>query len=310
MTPAAVCSPEAFAAHLEAHHRLVDEALRRWLPPPDETPARLHESMRYSVLAGGKRIRPILCLTAAAGFGGAGLAARVDEVILKIACALELLHTYSLIHDDLPALDNDDLRRGRPTNHKVFGEALAILAGDALLTLSFQWIADAAALGSPADRVVAMLACFARAVGHVGMIGGQVLDIEAEKRPIDLGHLREIHRRKTGALIGVSLEMGALAVGAPAADVQVMTECGAALGLLFQIVDDLLDVTGDTVALGKETGRDVRLGKATYPVLMGLEGSRSLAREARDQAIGALARASRPLPLLVAFADHLLARTT
>jgi geranylgeranyl diphosphate synthase type II len=235
--------------------------------------------MRYSVFAGGKRVRPILCLESARIFAPEPAAA------VPVGCALEFIHTYSLIHDDLPALDNDDLRRGQPTCHKQFGEAIAILAGDALLTLAFQTLAEAPV--EPARRVE-ILSEVARAAGTVdGMVGGQVADLEAEGRLPDAAALEYIHRSKTAALIRASVVSGALAGGAEANDVARLREFGATVGLLFQVVDDILDVEESSAALGKTAGKDQAQKKLTYPALYGLEKSRQIADE-----LAARARAS------------------
>jgi len=273
------------AAYLSGAGRRVDEALGRYLPaestdPAAACPPRLAAAMRYSVLGGGKRLRPLLCLMAAEACGADGDAA------LPAACALELVHTYSLIHDDLPAMDDDDLRRGRPTCHKEFDEATAILAGDALLTLAFEIIAqhtrpDAAALGCV--RVLA------EAAGALGMVGGQMADLEAEGRSNGTPEaLEAIHRRKTGALLRAALRMGAIIAGADAPSRAALDSYGRAVGLAFQIVDDLLDVQGDEAKLGKRVRKDCELGKWTYPGFWGVEGSRQRARQLADEAVAAL----------------------
>src|SRR5579864_8003710 len=227
----------------------IEEALDRLLPKEEAQPASIHKAMRYSVFAGGKRIRPILCLEAAAMFSENPVAA------VSAGCALEFIHTYSLIHDDLPALDNDDLRRGKPTNHKVFGEAIAILAGDALLTLAFQTLA--AAPVEPGRRL-RILSAVARAAGtERGMIGGQVADIEAERKPVDAAGLEYIHRSKTAALIRASVVAGALAGGGEETDIQRLTVFGENIGWAFQVVDDLLDVEESSAALGKTARKDL-----------------------------------------------------
>jgi geranylgeranyl diphosphate synthase type II len=282
---------QSLPEYLRARTRLVEVALDRWLPPINAGPApRLHEAMRYSVLAGGKRLRPILLLLVAETCGdcemrlpsfdeagatpdepslGSVLAGGRTAGILRAACALEVLHTYSLIHDDLPAMDNDDLRRGRPTNHKVFGEALAILAGDALLTLAFEWLARAVAEGVPASWGLAAMYRFAEAVGHSGMVGGQALDMAAENRVITLPELETIHRAKTGALLRVAVEMGGLLAGASEVAIDALRNLGTLLGLLFQITDDILDEVGTAAELGKKPGVDRERGKATYPRAVG-----------------------------------------
>jgi len=287
---------------LRAGRLRVDEALDRWLPPADAVPARLHESMRYSVCAGGKRIRPALCLMIAEGFGVAG------NGPMRAACALELLHTYSLIHDDLPAMDDDDLRRGRPTNHKVFGEATAILAGDALLTLAFEWMARIADHDVPAGRAVSAVKAFAEAAGHAGMVGGQMLDIDAENGEVTIDALRRIHRLKTGALLTASVRIGGILGGADPDEMRKLTEYGRHIGLLFQIVDDILDVEGDASALGKTPGSDTRLGKATYPALLGMEGAKREADRVRDEALKAAASLPRPISRMSELAEWLHGR--
>jgi geranylgeranyl diphosphate synthase type II len=268
--------------------RRVDEALRRYLPeegddPSSACPPRLAAAMRYSVLGGGKRLRPVLCLLAAEACGGEAAA----EAALPSACALELVHTYSLIHDDLPAMDDDDLRRGRPTCHKAFDEATAILAGDGLLTLAFEVIA---AHTRPAEAAIGCVRALAEAAGPAGMVGGQMADLQAEGRTDGTTEaLEAIHRRKTGALLRASLQMGAIVAGADAERRAALDRYGRAVGLAFQIVDDLLDVQGDEAKLGKRVGKDSELGKWTYPGFLGIEGSRRRARQLADEAVAALA---------------------
>ena len=264
-------------AFFEEDRVLVDAALGRLLPPEGTQPPSIHQAMRYSVFAGGKRIRPILCLETARIF-----AADVTPA-LHPACAIEFIHTYSLIHDDLPALDNDDLRRGKPTCHKKFGEAIAILAGDALLTLAFETIT--AAPVEPARRV-AMVSEIASAAGTVnGMVGGQVADLEAEGQRIAPEMLEYIHRSKTAALIRASVASGALCAGAPQEDVQRLRRFGDAIGWLFQVTDDILDVEESSAALGKTAGKDLAQQKATYPAIHGLERSHKIASELATRAI-------------------------
>jgi geranylgeranyl diphosphate synthase type II len=269
----------------------VDEALDRFLPEDEEasgsgTPARLAAAMRYSVLGGGKRLRPVLCLMAAEACDCNPTKA------IAAACALELVHTYSLIHDDLPAMDNDDLRRGRPTCHKAFDEATAILAGDGLLTLSFELIARDVSPAAAALRCVRILA---EAAGPGGMVGGQMADLQAEELALDHGNqgslaeLEAIHRRKTGALLRAPLEMGAVIAGASQSHRDALGLYGRAVGLAFQIIDDLLDVQGDETKLGKRVGKDSGLGKWTYPRFLGIEGSRRRAQQLADEAVAALA---------------------
>jgi geranylgeranyl diphosphate synthase type II len=275
-----------------ARHR-VEEALMRYLPEVDSDsssacPARLAMAMRHSVLGGGKRLRPVLCLMAAEACGGEPGAA------LPAACALEMVHTYSLIHDDLPAMDDDDLRRGRPTCHKAFDEATAILAGDGLLTLAFELVAREVQPPMAALRCVRILA---EAAGPFGMVAGQMADLQAEGRAAaegrgaaegTLAELEAIHRRKTGALLRAPLRMGAAIAEAPEACAEALDRYGKAVGLAFQIVDDLLDVQGDEAKLGKRVGKDSELGKWTYPRFLGVDGSRRRARQLAEEAVAAL----------------------
>jgi geranylgeranyl diphosphate synthase type II len=277
--------------YLDQARGRVDRALARYLLeidhlPGEEVPPRLAEAMRYSVLGGGKRLRPVLCLMAAEACGGD------SESALGAACALELVHTYSLIHDDLPAMDDDDLRRGRPTCHKAFDEATAILAGDALLTLAFELISREVEPTCAALRCVRILA---EAAGPAGMVGGQMADLQGERLALDqpnegsLADLEAIHRRKTGALLRASLQMGAEVAQAPQPHHDALNLYGRAVGLAFQIVDDLLDVQGDETKLGKRVGKDSGLGKWTYPRFLGIDGSRRRARQLADEAVAALA---------------------
>ncbi|XBH08304.1 polyprenyl synthetase family protein [Singulisphaera sp. Ch08] len=273
------------ASFIEEARRQVDEALKGYLPASEDAgalcPPRLAEAMRYSVLGGGKRLRPIFCLLAAEACGADPVAA------MPAACALELVHTYSLIHDDLPAMDDDDLRRGRPTCHKAFDEATAVLAGDGLLTLAFELLALHV---RPAEAAVACVRALAEGSGPSGMVGGQMADLEAEGRDdASLEALEAIHRRKTGALLRASLRMGGLVAGADATSLHALDVYGYAVGLAFQIIDDLLDVQGDETKLGKRVGKDSGLGKWTYPGLLGIEGSRQRARQLADEAVAALA---------------------
>ncbi|MCL6480669.1 MAG: polyprenyl synthetase family protein [Firmicutes bacterium] len=267
-------------AFFEADRRAIEETLDRLLPAADTPPASVHQAMRYSVFAGGKRIRPILCLETAQIFGAQAQAA------LTVGCAIEFIHTYSLIHDDLPALDNDDLRRGRPTCHKAFGEATAILAGDALLTLAFETLAAAPL---DAERRVAIIHEVAGAAGtRGGMVGGQVADLEAEGKPIEPTLLEFIHRAKTAALIRAAVVAGALSGGAAEADLERLRRFGEEIGWAFQVVDDILDVEESSAALGKTAGKDIAQKKATYPALYGLERSRAFAQDLLARAIAAL----------------------
>ena len=261
----------------EEDRAAVDAALDHLLPIEDAQPPSIHRAMRYSVQAGGKRVRPILCLESARIF-----TADVTP-ILPVACALEFIHTYSLIHDDLPALDNDDLRRGKPTCHKKFGEATAILAGDALLTLAFETLANAPIEPS---RRVAILSYVGASAGTInGMVGGQVADLEAEGRATEAAELEYIHRSKTAALIRASVVSGAIGGGAGDEDVTRLKRFGETIGWAFQVVDDILDVEESSAALGKTAGKDAAQKKATYPSLYGLEKSRQFAKELEDRAM-------------------------
>ncbi|HEX8872918.1 MAG TPA: farnesyl diphosphate synthase [Candidatus Acidoferrum sp.] len=268
--------PEFF----EEDRQLVEAHLDRLMPGDSVQPPSIHRAMRYSVFAGGKRVRPILCLETARIF--------TEDVssALYPGCAIEFIHTYSLIHDDLPALDNDDLRRGKPTCHKKFGEATAILAGDALLTLAFESLGSAPV---SAERRVAMLTEIATAAGTVnGMVGGQVADIEAEGKRVAPETLEYIHRSKTAALIRASIASGALCAGAPAEDVQRLRRFGDTVGWAFQVTDDILDVEESSAALGKTAGKDAAQQKATYPAVFGLERSHEIANELAAKAIAEL----------------------
>jgi len=257
--------------NLREYQKRVDAELDRLVPPETCPPETIHRAMRYSLFAGGKRIRPILCLEAA------GAVADAAGGVLAAACSLELIHTYSLIHDDLPALDNDDYRRGKLTNHKVFGDAMAILAGDALLTLAFQVLAQ---LDLSADRKARLIEELATAAGTVGgMIGGQVADLEGEGKPPDAALLATIHRSKTGALLRASLRMGAICAGASLAQYDALSCYGEHIGLAFQIVDDILDVEESSEHLGKTAGKDAQQHKITFPAVYGLEASRRMAEE-------------------------------
>jgi geranylgeranyl diphosphate synthase type II len=258
----------------------VDAQLEKLLPAESVRPSSIHTAMRYSVFAGGKRIRPILCLEAARIFES-----EVSPALYP-GCAIEFIHTYSLIHDDLPALDNDDLRRGKPTSHKKFGEATAILAGDALLTLAFETIAAAPVTS---ERRVEMVTEIATAAGTVnGMVGGQVADLEAEGKPVAPEMLEYIHRSKTAALIRASIIAGALCAGAPADEVTRLRRFGETIGWAFQVTDDILDVEESSAALGKTAGKDIAQQKATYPAVYGLERSHQIAKELADKAIAEL----------------------
>jgi geranylgeranyl diphosphate synthase type II len=278
----------------------VDAALERLLPTDASPPPSIHTAMRYSVFAGGKRMRPILCLETARIFTSDVTPA------LHPACAIEFIHTYSLIHDDLPALDNDDLRRGKPTCHKKFGEAIAILAGDALLTLAFESLA---ATPVPAERRVSILTEVATAAGtRNGMVGGQVADLEAEGKRIDPQMLEYIHRSKTAALIRASITAGALCAGAAPDEVARLRRFGETIGWAFQVTDDILDVEESSAALGKTAGKDIAQQKATYPAVYGLERSHAIAKELATDAIAELAPYSDRASRLREIAEYLVLR--
>jgi geranylgeranyl diphosphate synthase, type II len=269
--------------YLQEQKALVDEALARYLPGEEHYPPAIFQAMRYSVFAGGKRVRPILAIAAAEALGGTA------ADVLPLACALECIHTYSLIHDDLPALDDDDYRRGRLTNHKVFGEANAILAGDALLTFAFELMGDARHWPQfVPERVVQVMHEVAYAIGTFGMIGGQVVDLQMEGQDIDLPALQYIHAHKTGALIRTSVRSGAILGGGSPAAVEALTHYGTHIGLAFQIMDDILDVRGDEQLMGKALRKDDARRKATYPRLVGLAESEVRAQAAVTASIAAL----------------------
>ena len=269
--------------YLAERVRLVDEALSRWLPGEETLPSSLHQAMRYSVFAGGKRLRPVLMIAACESVGGA------PDKVLHAACAMEMIHTYSLIHDDLPAMDDDDLRRGQPTNHKVYGEATAILAGDALLTEAFRLVADPEANKEvPPQVAVKVVEIIARHAGSQGMVGGQVVDMESEGKEIDFPTLEYIHTHKTGALILASVKIGGLLGGGNEAQITALTRFGGAAGLAFQVADDILDVVGNQAEMGKDVGSDQARGKATYPAMLGITQARQRARELCDLAVDAL----------------------
>jgi geranylgeranyl diphosphate synthase type II len=289
-------------AYLDARRVTVDDALDRVLPPETAEPVTIHRAMRYSVLAPGKRLRPILVIA-----GAEAVAGRADTV-LDTACALELIHAYSLIHDDLPAMDDDDYRRGRLTSHKVFGEAMAILAGDALLTLAFRLVATNAARVVPAALVGSVVAEIADAAGTDGMVGGQVVDIESEGKSISPDMLDYIHLHKTAALIRAALRVGALLAGGHAEHVEAISRAGLALGLAFQIVDDILDVEGSLAELGKSAGSDERKRKATYPSLHGLPASKQRARELIEETKQLLSSLGPPADPIRALADFVFER--
>jgi len=268
-------------AYVAEKREIIDKALDKYLPPIDGMEGRVVEAARYSLFAGGKRLRPILCIAAHEACGGS------SKALLPVACALEMIHTYSLIHDDLPAMDNDDFRRGKPTNHKVFGEAVAILAGDLLLTYAFELMAEHG-LEDRSGTVMRVIHIIARASGFKGMVGGQMIDLACEGKEVDVPTVEYMHARKTGALITASVQAGAILAGASESEIERMGRYGRHLGLAFQITDDLLDVTGSFEEMGKTPGSDDRKGKRTYPFLVGIEESRRLAREHVERALDAV----------------------
>jgi geranylgeranyl diphosphate synthase type II len=274
-------------AYLKERKKLVDEFLDKAVPKAEMFPTSLHRSMRYSLEAGGKRVRPVLAIAAAEAVAG-GDAVKLPG-LLAAAGSLEFIHTYSLVHDDLPAMDNDDFRRGKPTNHKVFGEAVAILAGDALLTYAFELLSDARfTSGMEPAANLAVIKEIAYAAGSMGMVGGQVVDIESEGKDVDFATLEYIHTHKTGALIKASVRIGALAAGAGPRELDALSRYGAEAGLAFQVADDILDIVGKQEEIGKDVGSDVERGKKTYPALLGLDESMRRARELSESAVAAL----------------------
>ena len=295
-------SPETLTQHLDEQRLRVDEELQRILPDADAFPASIHRAMRHSVLAGGKRIRPILCLESGRLFAG-------DEPsLLRLGCALELIHTYSLIHDDLPALDNDDLRRGKPTCHRVFGEATAILAGDALLTLAFEVLSAPGPL--PEERRLRVIHELSHAIGtRSGMVSGQVVDLETDGQTADAATLEYIHAAKTGAFIRAAVRCGALYANAGEEDLARVTSYGEKVGLAFQVVDDLLDVLGSKEELGKEVRKDRQQKKATYPGIHGVAESRRIASHLVNEACEILEPLGTRARRLQEIAHHLIART-
>ena len=290
------------AAYLAERREMADRALDVYLPPADSLPPRLHEAMRYSLFCGGKRLRPILVFAGAEAVGGN------CEWVLPLACAVECIHTFSLIHDDLPAIDNDDLRRGNPTSHVVYGEAMAILAGDALLVLAFDLMAECR-VHFPDSRVLDALAMVARASGTRGMVGGQVSDIESEGlADLDEATVASIHARKTGALLLASLLAGGRLCAATPSQESALHEYGTQVGLAFQITDDILDLEGDAEKLGKPLGSDLKQDKATYPKVLGIPASRLLAHQAADAALAALAGFDAAADPLRALARYIVER--
>lgn len=290
-------------AYLGKKREVVDKALEALVPPAKTYPPKIFEAMRYSLFAGGKRVRPILAIASAEALGAktAGL--------LPVAGTLELIHTYSLIHDDLPAMDDDDFRRGRPTCHKVYGEAMAILAGDGLLNMAFEALSDPRRLKTiPTGRLVAIIGEIAHASGVFGMVGGQVVDMESEGKDVDFPTLEYIHTRKTGALIRASVRVGALYAKASEKRLKALTRYGEMVGLAFQIADDILDITGTQEEIGKDVGSDLKKGKKTFPGFYGLEESRRRANEVAGHAVAALRDFDRKADPLRELAKYIVTR--
>jgi len=287
--------------YLEEKRTAVNSALDSLLPVEKEFPQTLHSAMRYSMFAGGKRIRPAMTIAAAEAVGGNA------EDVIEVACATELIHTYSLIHDDLPAMDDDDLRRGKPTCHKAFGEAQAILAGDALLTLAFEVMVEGAK-GANNGMIIQVIGEMAKASGSLGMVGGQLVDIESEGMDVDIAILDFIHTHKTGALINASIRIGAIMAGGTAGQLDAITKYGKSIGTAFQITDDILDVVGEKEQLGKNTNGDAKKGKVTYPGLVGLSESKRRAKEWMDIALDALKDFDKKADPLRAIACYIVER--
>jgi len=287
-------------SYLRSRQKEVDRALDGYLPKATVKPATIHRAMRYSLFAGGKRLRPILCLAAAEACGG-----KIDAA-MPLACALECIHTYSLVHDDLPSMDNDDLRRGRPTCHKVFGDGIAVLAGDALLTIAFEITADTQR--SRRYDLREMLREISVAASSQKLIAGQVADLEAEGKQINRAQLRFIHENKTAALITTSVRLGAMSANATEQQLNAITEFGRALGLAFQVIDDILDVTQTSEKLGKSAGKDIAAHKATYPSVIGLDKSRAEAQRLTRKAHQSLSSFGTKADRLHALANYLLQR--
>ena len=293
-------SPFDLTHWLTAKTELVDRSLNRCLPKATAKPATIHEAMRYSIFAGGKRMRPALVLAAAEACGG------TDEPALPLACAVECIHTYSLIHDDLPAMDDDDFRRGKPTNHKVFGDGIAVLAGDALLTQAFEIAAQAK--GWPRYSHRDLILEIAIASGSLQLVAGQVADLEGEGKKLSVNELRYIHERKTSALLCCSVRLGGMSANCTPAQLKALTDFGYHVGLAFQVIDDILDVTQTSEQLGKTAGKDVAVQKATYPAIVGLEKSRKIAAQLTTKAFAALKPFKGKAVALEALAEYLLKR--
>lgn len=292
--------PFDLSAWVKSRSRAVDRALDGFLPKGTTRPATIHQAMRYSLFAGGKRMRPALVLAAAEACGGS------DSEAMPLACAVECIHTYSLIHDDLPAMDNDDFRRGKPTNHKVYGEGIAVLAGDALLTQAFEIAAQARSWKryTHQDLILEL----AKASGSLQLIAGQVADLEGEGKELSVAQLRYIHERKTSALLCCSVRLGGMSANCTPAQLQALTDFGYHVGLAFQVIDDILDVTQSTETLGKTAGKDVTAQKATYPRLVGLEKSKKIAAQLTGKAFAALKPFRGRAIALEALAKYLLDR--
>jgi geranylgeranyl diphosphate synthase, type II len=286
--------------YLSARQKEVDRALNGFLPRASARPATIHRAMRYSLFAGGKRLRPILCLAAAEACGG------LTKSALPLACALECIHTYSLIHDDLPSMDNDDFRRGRPTCHKVFGDGIAVLAGDGLLTIAFEIATEAKAV--PRYDLRTIFREISGAAGSRRLIAGQVADLEGEGRPINRVQLRYIHENKTAALLTTSVRLGAMSANATSPQLNAISSFGRALGLAFQVIDDILDVTQTSEKLGKSAGKDIAAHKATYPSILGLKKSRAEAGRLTRRAHAVLRPLGKRAETLRALANYLLER--
>jgi geranylgeranyl diphosphate synthase type II len=287
-------------SYLTSRQKTIDRALDRYLPKENVKPATIHKAMRYSLFAGGKRLRPILCLAAAETCGG-----KIDNA-LPLACALECIHTYSLVHDDLPSMDNDDFRRGRPTCHKVFGDGIAVLAGDALLTSAFEIVSHAKT--PPRYDMSILLREIAVAAGSQKLIAGQVADLEAEGQKATRERVRYIHENKTAAILTISVRLGAMSANANPKQLASITGFGRALGLAFQIIDDILDVTQTSEKLGKSAGKDIAAKKATYPAVIGVEKSRAEARRVTLQAHKALSIFGKKAEVLHELSNYLLER--
>ena len=292
--------PFDLQSYLESRTQFINKGLDRFLPKETVKPATIHKAMRYSLFAGGKRMRPALTLAAATACGGTEAAA------MPLACAVECIHTYSLIHDDLPAMDNDDFRRGKPTNHKVFGDGIAVLAGDALLTQAFEIAAQAK--GWPRYSHQDLILELTKASGSLQLIAGQVADLEAEGKKVSANDLKYIHERKTSALLCCSVRLGGMSANCTAAQLKALTDFGYNVGLAFQIIDDILDITQTSEQLGKTAGKDTKAQKATYPSIVGMEKSRKLAKELTNRAFAALKIFKGRAQALEALAHFLLVR--